>query len=113
MVLSEEVVEQLSLNGFEHTYTNEYSGTDRFIRKISDLPLNSRIYNNCAIVIESYAENYLTLNVFGYAQKSGFVQNITRDLFPGLYQFIPVENAPQTIARLELYPFAWAREFSL
>ena len=113
MILPEEITARLSNNGFEHTYSNEYSGTDRFLRKIKDLPINMRIYNNCAIVIESYADNYLTLNVFGYAQKSGFVQNMTRDMFPGLYQFVPVGNIPSTLDRLELYPFKWARDFAL
>ena len=112
MVLPDEILASLRANGFQHTYTNEYSGTDRFIRKIRDMPINNRIYNNCAIVIETYAENFLTLNIFGYAQKTGFVQNITRDLFPGQYQFIPVQNINVMKNSLERFPYKWRAELN-
>ena len=113
MILPDAIVEKLRSNDFQHTYTNEYSGTDRFVRKIRDLPLNNRIYNNCAIVIETYADNYLTINIFGYTQRLGNVQNITREIFPGQYQFISSTNVPVMIELLERYPFQWASDFGI
>lgn len=111
MALPSEVVDRLRDNNFRHTYTNEYSGTDRFVRKIRDLPVNSRVYNNCAIVIETYAENFITLNIYGYTRKTGFIQNITRDIFPGQYQFVDRGSIDSIIASLEQYPFKWRTEF--
>ena len=113
MDLPQNVLDHLSANNFHHTYTNEYSGTDRFVRKTRNIPVKRRIYQNCAVVVETYAENFISMNIFGYAPKTGFVHNITRDVFPGTYQFIYTEDFGNVISILDQKAVGWRRQFTL
>lgn len=112
MELAPEIIQLLTDQGFRHTYTNQYTGTDRFVKRLSHLRARNRTYINCSVVIETYAENFLTANVFGYAPKTQFVHNITRDLFPGVYHVIPADNVDKLLLDLQDKPLRWGIELA-
>ena len=112
MELAPEIVQLLTDEGFRHTYTNQYTGTDRFVKKLHPTKARNRTYINCSVVIETYAENFLTANVFGYAPKTLFIHNITRDLFPGIYHVIPAGDVDKILAELQDKPVRWALQLA-
>lgn len=113
MQLSEEVMTLLADNEFYFHSANVYNGKQRYVRYIRNIPARTRIYTNCGVVVETWAENFLIVRVWGmHPRRLELYQDITRDLFPGVNQFLEQYQFATIIDQLQKKPVAWRTQLS-
>ena len=113
MELPVEAVTLLTDNKFYLHSANVYNGKRRYVRYIRNIKTTRATYYNCGIVVEVWAESFLLVRIWGMHPNDEKYDDITRDVFKGINQFVQEYPFFSVVEQLVAKPITWASQYSL
>ena len=100
--------------GFALEKSNIYTNTKAYVRGIRNFQSDNGIgFYNCSILLDVSSINYITFRIMRYNITTEKLTDITRLIFPGAYQFLPLHNITIALNFLGDLPFRAVEEYGV
>jgi len=114
MALHTSISNKILSKGFTFVENNIYTDRQAYVKQIKNIETpDGRKFYNCSILLGTDSPNYIKFSIMRYHTTSEQLRDITREVFPGAYQFIPVDNIGKALLFLDQRPFVAATQYAL
>ena len=112
-IVSHTLVDVIESIGFTYTNSNQYTSRPGYILKADNLYANKRFYYNTSIVLEIMESGTLFFAIRAYNSINDKHEDITRLIFPGIYQYLYQDRPDVTEAHLMRHRLPASVKYSL
>ena len=111
MELPVEAVTLLTNNKFYPHSANVYNGKKRYVRYVKNITAKNITYYNCGVVVETWADSFLLVRIWGMHPSDENYDDITRDVFRSVNQFVQEYPFFTVVQQLVNRPINWANQY--
>ena len=109
----DKLVTILEGNGFQYVPRNDYTFRPRYVIKTKDFFVKGRHYYNSHMLLEVLDNDALFFAIRAYNSNNDKHEDITRSVFPGVYQYLYADRLGQSTKHLQAYRLSSASIFAL
>ena len=93
---------------------NIYTNTRAYVRGIRNFENDDGMkFYNCSVLLDVMSTNYIVFRIMRYNTTTEKLTDITRMIFPGAYQFVPIHNITIALTILGELPFRAVDEYGV
>lgn len=112
MNIPAQIASAILSKGFSFEENNIHTNTRAYVRAIRNYQTDDGMnFYNCSILLDVTSTNYIVFRIMRYNTTTERLTDITRMIFPGAYQFVPLHNITIAINILGELPFRAVDEY--
>ena len=113
MAIPTRVISAIESNNFRFDVSNPYTHIAGYYKVIRDLRYNDTHFGNCAVLIETEYDNFITFRIVGYHTGDESFRDITGVFYASLDQIIELTDIGNVLRTLNRSAFASRSQYAL
>lgn len=114
MNIPQQIAAAILAKNFALERNNIYTNSEAYVRGIRNFENESGMrFYNCSVLLDVTSANYIVFRIMRYNTTTERLTDITRMIFPGAYQFVPLHNITVAINILSELPFRAVDEYGV